>query len=282
MSNRDFDTETRESRLLARVATLVARCDEQAAALTAARSRAELLGQGRAEFFTNLGHELRTPLNAIIGLTELLKSEIFGPLGDGRYRDYIKDIAASGHEMLTLIAGLSDLAGIESGNTALEEDAVDVSSLCRSCARTVADTAAASGLKIEVAAPADLPRLRADRGKVERILLNLLSNAVTFNRPGGSVKLAAWSRPDSGYVLQIVDGGLGMALKDIPTALAPLGKLRDRRRWRREKHGLGLPQAKALMELHAGSFDLQSTPGAGTTVTLRFPANRVMALSEVA
>ncbi len=281
MSNGDFTAKTRESRLLARIAALAARCDEQAAELTAARTRAELGGPGRAKFFTNLGHELRTPLNAIIGFSETLRSEMFGPLGDDRYREYIDDINASGPKILALIAALSDLAGIESGDTALEEDAVDVAALCRSCARAVADAAAAARLKIEVAAPADLPPLRADRRKLERILLNLLDNAVTFNRPGGSVKLAAWSRPGAGYVLQIVDGGLGMALKDIPTALAPLGTLRDRR-WRRERQGLGLPLAKALVELHAGSLDLQSAPGAGTTVTLRFPAERVMALSEVA
>ncbi len=120
-----------------------------------------------------------------------------------------------------------------------------------------------------------------------RLMLgHLLSNAIKFTELGGRVTLGAWpgsdSGPDSDFVLQVTDNGIGMALKDIPVALAPFGQVKNALRQRHEGSGLGLPLTKALVELHAGSLDLQSEPGAGTTATLRFPAERVVAVSKVA
>ena len=129
--------------------------------------------------------------------------------------------------------------------------------------------------------PDGLPPLRADRRMLAQVLLNLLSNAVKFTAAGGNVRLAAWCRPDTGCVFQVSDTGKGIALKDIPLALAPFGQVPDAAR-RPQGTGLGLPLSKALVELHAGSLDLQSEPGIGTTVTVRLPAERVRAMPKVA
>jgi signal transduction histidine kinase len=261
---------------------LAARVRDQAAALTTTQIHAELTQRSRSEFFAQMGHELRTPLNAIIGFSEIIKDEIFGPVGSARYREYLHDINESGHHLLDLVNDLMDIAKLELGKTALEEAPVELSELIRACVAEAAGAAQAGGVALEIGIPDDLAQLRADGRKLRQILDNLLSNAVKFTAPGGTVKVSAWSSADAGFVLQIADDGIGMALKDIPVALAPFGQIENALRQRHEGSGLGLPLTKALVELHAGSFDLQSEPGAGTKVTLRFPPERVIAVSKVA
>ena len=262
--------------------TLAARVRDQAAALAATQAHAELAQRSRSEFFAQMGHELRTPLNAIIGFSEIIKDEIFGPVGSARYREYLHDINESGHHLLDLVNDLMDIAKLELGKIALEEAPVALSELIRACVAEVAGAAQAGGVALEIGIPDDLAQLRADGRKLRQILDNLLSNAVKFTAPGGTVKVSAWSSADAGLVLQVADDGIGMALKDIPVALSPFGQIENPLRQRHEGSGLGLPLTKALVELHAGSFDLQSEPGAGTKVTLRFPPERVIAVSKVA
>ncbi len=252
------------------------------AELAAVRAQAEIANRSRSEYFAKMGHELRTPLNAIIGFSEIIKDEIFGPVGSARYRDYMHDIHDSGHHLLDLVNDLLDVARIEVGKTEVEDQVLTVPELVEASLADFAERAAAGGVELEIDIPAELPCLRADPKKLRQMLSNLLSNAVKFTAPGGSVKIAAWSSPDAGFVIQIADSGIGMALKDIPVALAPFGQVKNALRQRHEGSGLGLPLTKALAELHAGSLDLQSEPGAGTTVTLRFPAERVVALPKVA
>ncbi len=261
---------------------LAARVRDQAAALATTQTHAELAQRSRSEFFAQMGHELRTPLNAIIGFSEIIKDEIFGPVGSARYREYLHDINESGHHLLGLVNDLMDIAKLELGKTVLDEAPVELSELIRASVAEAAAAAQASGVALETAIPDDLAQLRADGPKLRQVLDNLLSNAVKFTASGGTVTVSAWASADAGFVLQIADDGIGMALKDIPVALAPFGQIDNPLRQRHEGSGLGLPLTKALVELHAGSFDLQSEPGAGTKVTLRFPPERVIAVSKVA
>jgi signal transduction histidine kinase len=263
-------------------AALETRLAAQASALAATRAQAELANRSRSEFFAMMGHELRTPLNAIIGFSEIIKDEIFGPVGSARYREYMHDINNSGHHLLGLVNDLLDIARIEVGKTEFEDQVLAVPELVAASLAEVGAVAEAGGVALETEIPAELPCLRADPRKLRQMLGNLLSNAVKFTAPGGRVAVGAWSSPDAGFVLQITDSGIGMALKDIPVALAPFGQVKNALRQRHEGSGLGLPLTKALAELHAGSLDLQSEPGVGTTVTLRFPAERVVALPKVA
>ncbi len=117
--------------------------------------------------------------------------------------------------------------------------------------------------------------LRADPRKVKQILANLLSNAVKFT-PSGKITVKAWWRADGGYVFQVVDTGIGIALEDIPKALSQFGQVDGKLNRRYQGTGLGLPLTKSLVELHGGSLDLQSEVGVGTTVTVRFPAERIV------
>lgn len=124
----------------------------------------------------------------------------------------------------------------------------------------------------------DVPMLRADKLKLKQILINLLSNAIKFTDPGGKVTLKAWCSMDGGYVFQVVDTGIGIALEDIPKALAPFQQIDNRPNRKHRGTGLGLPLSKSLVEMHGGSLDLQSHVGVGTTVTIRFPAERIVGL----
>jgi signal transduction histidine kinase len=128
----------------------------------------------------------------------------------------------------------------------------------------------------------DLPVLHADQRKLKQILVNLLSNAIKFTEPGGKVILKIWCRTESGHVFQVIDTGIGIALDDIPKALSRFGQVDGDLNRRYEGTGLGLPLTKALVELHGGAFDLQSKLGVGTTVTLRFPAERIVQSPQAA
>jgi len=121
----------------------------------------------------------------------------------------------------------------------------------------------------------------ADQRKLKQVLINLVTNGIKYTESGGRVTLSTWCRPDSGFVFQVTDTGIGIALKDIPGALSQFGQVDSHLGGKREGTGLGLPLSKALVELHGGSLDLQSKPGVGTTVTVRMPAGRILAPTAV-
>ena len=124
--------------------------------------------------------------------------------------------------------------------------------------------------------------MRADKSKLRQILVNLLSNAVKFTRDGGQVTIRARLDPDSGHVFEVCDSGIGIALEDIPKALEPFSQLDSRVSRENEGTGLGLPLSKSLVEMHGGSLELQSEVDGGTTVTVCFPAERIVAEKSAA
>ena len=229
-----------------------------------------------------MSHELRTPLNAIIGFSEIIKNETLGPVGSLKYREYTNDIHGAGLHLLDLINDILDLAKIESGKGELHEANIDVQEVIRSALNLVRQRAEQDGIKLELELPDQLPALRADPRKLKQILVNLLSNAVKFNDAGGEVTLKAWCRMDSGHVFQIVDTGIGIAPEDIPKALSRFGQVDGDLSRQFEGTGLGLPLTKSLVEQHGGGLDLRSEVGSGTTVTVRFPAERVVSRASTA
>jgi signal transduction histidine kinase len=216
-------------------------------------------------------------LNAIIGFAEIIRNETFGPVGSPKYSDYVTDIYDSGRHLLALINDVLDLSKIEAGQMQAQEQTIDVPQVIRSAMGFMTERARKGEVMLAVElGPEPLPALRADRRMVMQILTNLLSNAVKFTPAGGEVTLRAWHNPRGGYVFQVVDSGIGMALDDIPKALARFGQVDSGLQRAHEGTGLGLPLAKSLIELHGGSLDLQSEVGVGTTVTIRFPTERVV------
>ncbi len=272
MIGRHIDTKNdklRQSR------DLIAKREQEAQHL---RQLAERASEAKSQFIHNMSHELRTPLNAVIGFSEIIKDETFGPVGSVKYRDYAIDINESGQHLLGLINDILDLSKIEFGNEELHEDTIEIPEVIRTALKLVEQPAEQDGIKLKLELPDQLPALRADERKLKQILINLLSNAVKFTDAGGEVTLRAWCRRDSGYVFQITDTGIGIAPENIPRALSRFGQVDADLNRRYEGTGLGLPLAKALVELHSGTLDLQSEVGVGTTVTVRFPAERIVEL----
>ncbi|MDH3473006.1 MAG: PAS domain S-box protein [Rhodospirillales bacterium] len=245
-------------------------------ALHAAKEQAEIANRAKSEFLANMSHELRTPLNAIIGFSEMIEQEKLGALDHPQYRDYVDDILTSGRHLLDLIGDILDLSKIEAGNAKLTEDVFDLADSLNACMRLIAERAKENGVELRSELPpAPLPLLGADPRMVKQILINLLSNAVKFTPQGGSVTARLRASPDEGYVIEIADTGIGIAPRDIPKALARFQQIDSQMNRRFQGSGLGLPLSKALVELHGGSLTLESELGAGTTVTLRFPPERV-------
>ncbi len=250
--------------------------------LRIARRDAESANNAKTRFLATMSHELRTPLNAIIGFSEVIKDQIFGSVGNTQYCEYAHDINESGRHLLALINDILDLSKVESGAEELHEEDIEVPDLVGSVVRLVRERAIKGGIALELDIRGDLPLLHADERKFKQILVNLLANAIKFTEPGGGVTLKAWCRVESGFVFQVIDTGLGIAPEDIPKALSQFGQVDSDHNRQHEGTGLGLPLSKSLVELHGGSFDLQSKVGVGTTISIRLPAQRIGGKSEAA
>ena len=243
--------------------------------LLRAKQEAELASRAKSEFLAAVSHELRTPLNAIIGFSEMIKAETFGPVGNVRYRGYIKDINESGQHLLALINDILDLAKIESGKDDLYEEPVNVSENARSAVMLVRQRAAVRGVLLRLEIEDGLPALRADARKLKQVFVNLLTNAIKFTDRGGSITLAARRDDNGGLVCQITDTGIGMAPEDIPKALSQFGQIKKDPAYAQEGTGLGLPLTQAIVEQHGATLELRSQINVGTTATISFPVSRL-------
>ncbi|HUL10259.1 MAG TPA: HAMP domain-containing sensor histidine kinase [Candidatus Acidoferrum sp.] len=237
---------------------------------------AEEASRAKSAFLATISHELRTPLNAIIGFSEILKNQMFGPLGSARYRGYVDDIYGSAVHLLSLVNDLLDLAKAEAGKQELHEDVLDVGEIVGICRRLMAERAHDAGVRLDIVDRLAGCLFCGDERKMRQIILNLLSNAVKFTPPGGLVTIDSGLSEDGGLQIAIRDTGIGMGTADITKALEPFGQVSDVLTRETGGTGLGLPLTVKLVELHGGRLAIESVPGRGTTVTLIFPSDRTV------
>ncbi len=243
--------------------------------LVMAKEKAESASRAKSEFLANMSHELRTPLNAIIGFAEIIKSRSFGSASE-RYSEYAGDIYNSGTHLLALINDILNLSKLEAGKFQLQEQNVDLAVTVGDCIRLVETQAHQSEIRLSVSLDPEALFIRADERRLRQILINLLSNAVKFTPEGGSVSVKS-ARRNGGLAMSVIDTGIGMAAEDIPKALAPFGQIERKVRRKQEGTGLGLPLAKQFVELHGGTFAIDSKLNSGTTVTFLLPPSRMIA-----
>jgi PAS domain S-box-containing protein len=245
-------------------------------ALTRAKEQADFANRSKSEFLANMSHELRTPLNAIIGFAEIIKDQLFGQVGQPQYVEYAKDIYDSGQLLLSLINDILDMSKIEAGKRMLADVTLNIDHIVQSVIRLVIARAKDGRVRLNSHIPRDFPALRGEEKAMKQILTNLLTNAVKFTPEGGSVTLSGMIDEEGRMSISVIDSGIGIAPEDIAVALAPFGQIESALSRKHQGTGLGLPLTKALVELHGGSLDVQSQLGSGTTITLLFPAARVV------
>lgn len=264
-TTRDVTREIEAQRTLARQKEELAVTAEKLQAASSAKSL----------FLANMSHELRTPLNAILGFSGIMRDAQIGPL-DKRYQAYAADIHDAGEYLLRLINHVLDTAKMETGQIKLHEDAVVLSDVIAECRRLVQEKASAANVALVVDVPPDLPTLFADRLRLMQAILNVMSNAVKFTPPGGRVSVSVIGPGSEGMAVVVADTGIGMKASDIPVALEPFRQIDGSFVRRYEGTGLGLPLAKAFIELHGGRLDIDSAPDRGTTIRAWLPPHRVM------
>ena len=248
------------------------------------KRRAEDASQSKSEFLANMSHELRTPLNAINGFSEVMQSELYGPLGNIKYKEYIDDIHSSGRHLLELIDDILDMSRIEAGRLMLDLQRVELDRILNESIRLV--TKRANDVGITFTASADhAPPIFADSRAAKQVTLNLLANAIKFTKEDGRVTLTTEADLDCVSIL-ITDTGCGIE-KDLLNKLGSPFELGDEQSLRARSNaglngsglngsglngsGLGLALSKSLMEMQGGILALSSEPGKGTIACATFP-----------
>ena len=239
-------------------------------ALIETRDQAEQANRAKSRFLANMSHELRTPLNAIIGFSEVMKHEMFGPVGSAKYQEYTRLIHESGSHLLELINGILDMSKIEAGKFELSEEVFDLEEVAQAAVRFVKMQSDRSGvlLRCEIAPSARIAF--ADKRAVKQILINLLTNGVKFTPRGGDVRVEAAAR-ESGLEIAVVDTGIGISSRDLKRLGQPFEQVDGEHVRSKEGTGLGLALVKALAAMHGGEAMVESVLGEGTRVTVRLP-----------
>ena len=240
-----------------------------------AQEKAETANRAKSSFLATMSHELRTPLNAIIGFSDMMKSQVLGEIGNERYRPYIDNIHDSGTHLLQIISDILDLSKAEAGKLDLNEDIFDLRDIVRSVRQLTSVRLDEAGLTAKIDLPPDLPPLRGDERKMKQVLLNLMSNAVKFTLPGGTIELSARFDRREGLTLIIADSGIGIPGGDLDRVLKPFEQVDSSLSRQHAGTGLGLPLVRAMIELHGGTLTLNSIVDVGTQVIITLPAERL-------
>ncbi|MDE3114306.1 MAG: MASE1 domain-containing protein [Pseudomonadota bacterium] len=257
-------------RLERRMADAVTRAEEARIEALMARDGAETASRAKSMFLANMSHELRTPLNAVIGFSELMHTELYGPLGHAKYSDYAQLIHGAGAHLLDLINDVLDMSKIEAGKFEIERRGFDLCLLVTECIKLMAGRAADAGVTLSAEIPASPVMVCADRRALKQVLLNLLSNGVKFTPAGGAVQVFAALGPER-FVLGVQDSGIGIPADALETLGQPFVQLRDSASHTHKGTGLGLALVRSLTTLHGGTLGIQSRLGAGTAVTVEIP-----------
>ncbi len=242
--------------------------------LRIAKDQAEVASQAKSAFLATVSHELRTPLNAVIGFSDVIRNQLLGPIGQPRYKDYAQDIHDSGTHLLEIINDILDLSKLEAGRMELNEENVDVNYIIRQSIHLMEGRITEGRLQLGMNLSSTLPAIRADRRVLKQIMINLLSNSVKFTPEGGAITVSSYEENGGGIGISIEDSGIGMRPEDIPVAMTPFAQIDSTFTRRHPGTGLGLPLVKSLVELHNGTFRLESALGQGTKAFIRLPGSR--------
>ena len=255
--------------------------EEQAAKTRKLLIETQVANKAKSEFLATMSHELRTPLNAICGFSEILKNEMFGPMGNEQYVEYSTDIHMSGTHLLSIIDDILDLAKAESGKLVLQESPVRLTEVAQTCLRICSANADKNGVTLDVDASDLDVEVLVDERLIRQAVLNLLSNAIKFTPEGGRVTILIETGIDEKVSITVEDSGSGIAEKDIDRVLRPFEQVQSAMISKHGGTGLGLPYSQKIAEIHGGLLTLESELDVGTRATIVLPAWRNMGTTEI-
>ncbi len=247
--------------------------------LRLAKDQADAANRAKSNFLANMSHELRTPLNAIIGFSELMIKETFGPVGTAKYSEYMDDIHMSAEHLLDIINEVLDMSKIEAGRLELSEEEFSIYDTIVSVCRMMSSRVFASDIDIIRKIDDHLPNVEADYRLIRQVLINLITNAIKFSFQGARITVSAHINVNKQMVIAVSDEGIGIHEDKIARALEPFGQVDERSDMRdpsQQGTGLGLPLAKAMVEMHGGLLEIESEINVGTTVKFTLPASRLV------
>ncbi len=248
-----------------------------------ARIESEMAGRVKSEFISNMSHELRTPLNTIIGFSRLLNEHDSQKLGEAEIIQYSQLINDAASKLLAVINDILDISKMQSGRFTLDNQEISLRELLDDVVQQQTADAQTAGVSIHYKSSLSLPTVRGEQTKLHQAFLNILANAIKFTPPGGEVHVEANARGRArgGVNISIRDSGVGMSDEELRISMTPFGQVDgSHSRWR-EGTGLGLPIARALIELHGGTVNIESSKSNGTNVLISLPSrNEVSAVVE--
>jgi signal transduction histidine kinase len=228
----------------------------------------EATSRHKSEFLANMSHELRTPLNAILGFSQVLREEMFGTVNE-KQAEYLEDILASGHHLLSLINDVLDLSKIEAGQMELTSAPFSIREALEQGVVVVRERANTYGVRIEITADPEADVVDGDARRIQQVVFNLLSNAVKFTPPGGAVDVIT-SRSNGELRVSVSDTGPGIAPEDHERLFDEFQQT-EAGIAQREGTGLGLALSKRFVELHGGRIWVESELGQGSTFVFTLP-----------
>jgi len=236
-----------------------------------ARIETQLANKVKSEFIANMSHELRTPLNTVIGFAKLIGEHQKRRLRDQEIVEYAELIRDAAAHLLAVINDILDMSKMQSGRYTLDAREVALDEIVLASAASFEASAREAQIELQVEVAPSLPIVKGDADKLKQVFANLIGNALRFTPPGGRVAVVGCAREGGGALVLVKDTGLGMTQEEIAVALTPFGQVDSGlSRWR-EGTGLGLPIAKALVQLHGGRLEIRSTKAAGTEVSVSLP-----------
>lgn len=245
--------------------------------LRLAKEAAEKANTAKSTLLSTMGHELRTPLNAIIGFSELIKQELYGPVGAPQYEEFVDDIHAAGSLLLTGINDVLDIVNTEAGEDDTNDQVIGLASLIERVAATAKPKATAEDIRIVSQILPGSVQVKCDPHRLQQAISNLVSNAVKFSPAGNTVRISATISEDSGLTLTVADDGIGIRPQDIERIMEPFEQADNGLSRRYDGMGLGLSLSQTIVRLHGGDLSLTSEYEKGTVATITLPANRITA-----
>jgi len=246
--------------------------------LKESQARADSANRAKTSFLAHMSHELRTPMNSIIGYSDMIRQQVFGPIGNPKYAVYMDNIYNSGALLLALINDILDTSRVEIGQLEAFPERVDPHEVIASSIEMMMPKAVSKNIKLAVLPSAIQSRLYVDRRHLQQILINLIGNAIKFTSKGDGVTISLSELKPGGVKIKVEDSGCGIAADDVAKVFEPFSQVGDAFAKANEGTGLGLFLVKNLTELNGANVVLESKIDAGTSVTVMFPARCVVAV----